>query len=192
MLMHQRIAAALPAPSDVPPEHAAELFALTNADGPGPRARTPDHARNATPDYATTYLWLDAGQSWPFLRNFEPVSERILFGWLAVVAACCGWAMIMMMTGGTRPMEATLQMERLADKLESAAEIPAATGNAVERLLGQRWYDCRQVSCSAELAVRNEAVRTRLNQLSASKGPANEVDVSANRLPRLSAAAKGD
>jgi hypothetical protein len=150
-------------------------------------ARIPDHARSGTSDCATRYLWLHAGQARPFVGKFERISERVLFGWLFVVAACCGWAMSTMITGGTRPEEATLQMERLAAKLEGTTAIPAATANAVARLLGQPWYDCRHVACSAELAHRTEAARGRLQQLLASKGPANDLDPSASRTPRRSA-----
>jgi hypothetical protein len=73
-------------------------------------ARILDHARSGAPDYATRHLWLDAGQARPFVRKFERISERVLFGLLFVIAACCGWAMSTMMTGGTRPEQATLQM----------------------------------------------------------------------------------
>jgi hypothetical protein len=132
------------------------------ADG---TARIPDRSRSGATDYKAEYLWLDAGQSWPFLRRFETISERALCGWLFVVVACSCWALIMMMTDGTRPEEATLQMERLAQKLESTAAIPAATAIAVARAIGQPWYDCRHVACSADLADRNLTVRTRLENL---------------------------
>jgi hypothetical protein len=162
--------------------------AVVRTKVPGRTARIPDHARRGTPDYATTYLWLDAGQSWPFSRSFEATSERVLFGWLFVVAAGCCWAMVMMMTDGTRPMEATLQMERLAEKLESTTAIPAATGNAVSRLLVQPWYDCGHVACSAQLADRNRAARARLEKVWASKDRSNEPDPHTSRQPRTAAA----
>jgi hypothetical protein len=69
-------------------------------------------------------------------------------------------------------VEATAQMELLAQKLDRATVIPAPTANQLERLIGQPGYDCRHVSCSAELAARNEAARTRLEQLLATKGTA--------------------
>jgi len=158
------------------------------ADVPGRTARIPDHARSGVPDYATAYLWLDAGQSWPFLRRFDTISERALRGWLFVVVACCCWAMIMMMTDGTRPEEATSQMERLAAQLETATAIPAATTNAVARVIGQPWYDCRHVACSAELTDRNRAVRSRLKSLLASKGPSDDLERDENKRTRAAAA----
>jgi hypothetical protein len=147
-------------------------------------ARILDHARNGTADYATRYLRLDAGQGRSFLRKIETISERVLLGWLFVVAACCCWAMSTMITGGTRPEQATLQMERLADKLESTSATPTATATAVARILAQPWYDCRHVTCSPELADRNGAARRRLRQLLASRGPANGLDLDARRPPQ--------
>jgi hypothetical protein len=146
-----------------------------------------DRSRGGDTDHRTTYLWLDAGQSWPFLRGTETISNRALCGWLTAVAACAFWVAILVATGGMRPVEATAQMELLAQKLDRATVIPAPTANQLERLIGQPGYDCRHVSCSAELAVRNEAARTRLKQLLASKGPANGLDASANRSPQTSA-----
>jgi hypothetical protein len=117
----------------------------------------------------------------------ETISNRALCAWLFMVAAGACWFMIMMMTGGPRTGEATVQMERLAEKLDRATAIPTETANGIARVIEQPGYDCRHVSCSAELAVRNEAARTRLKQLLASKGPANGLDASANRSPQTSA-----
>src|SRR5262245_52611200 len=182
MLMQQQLTGTVPAVAELRPPGSAAI-----TDVPGRAGPIAERGRSGSPDYAATYLWLDAGQSWPFLRRFDPISERVLLGWLFVVAACCLWAMSTMVTGGTRPEEATRQMEQLAAQLEGTKAIPAATANAVARLLGQPWYDCRNVACSPELVERNEAARGRLHQLLASKGPANEVDLSASRTPRASA-----
>jgi hypothetical protein len=141
----------------------------------------PAVAESRPEDHRTTYLWLDAGQSWPFLRGSETIGNRALYGWVFVVAACACWAMIMMVTGGPRPLDATVQMERLAQKLDRTTAIPPETAIGLARLIGQPGYDCRHVACRAELAVRNEAARTRLQQLLASKGTANEIVMSANR-----------
>jgi hypothetical protein len=185
MLMQQttRITDANAAVAEPRPEVTAAA-----ADVPGRTARIPDYARSGTPDYATAYLWLDSGQSWPFLRRFETISQRALCGWLFVVAACCCWAMIMMMTDGTRPKEATRQMEQLAAQLETTTAFPAATTNAVARVIKQPWYDCRHVACSAELADRNRAVRSRLETLLAGKGPSDEPELDENRKTRAAAA----
>jgi hypothetical protein len=154
----------------------------------GGTARIPDRSLSGVAGHRTAYLWLDAGQSWPFARGTETISNRALCGWLIVVAACVGWAAIMITTGGMRLAETTAQMELLARKLERTTAIPPETVHELARLIGQPGYDCRQVHCSAELAVRNEAARTRLQQLLASKGPGNGLDVSANRSQRASAA----
>jgi hypothetical protein len=181
MLMQQKLTHAVPAGWELRPEGTTVI-----ADVAGRTGRIPSHARSGPPDDATAYLWLDAGQSWPFLRRFETISERALRTWLFVVAACCCWAMIMMMTDGTRPEEATRQMERLATQLEGTT-IPAATANAVARVIGQPWYDCGHAACSAELADRNRAVRSRLKTLLASKGP-YELERTANTTVRAPAA----
>jgi hypothetical protein len=152
-----------------------------------PAGRIPDHAPSGTPDHATAYLWLDAGQSWPFLRRFETISRRALYSWLFVVVVCGCWAMIMLMIDGTRPEQATRQMERLAAQLETTTAIPAATANAVARVMSQPWYDCGHVACSAELADRNRAVRSRLKTLLAGKGP-YELEFDANKRTRAAAA----
>jgi hypothetical protein len=183
MLVRQRLTDAVPAVWERRPEGMAVI-----ADVPGRMARISDHARSGAPDHATAYLWLDAGQSWPFLRRFEPISERALCSWLFVVAACCCWAMIMMMTDGTRPEQATRQMERLAAQLETTTAIPAATATAVARVIDQPGYDCRHVACSAELADRNRAVRSRVKTLLAGKGPSDELAFDAHKRTRAAAA----
>ena len=139
-------------------------------------------------DDRAEYLWLEAGQSRPFLRGTEMISNRVLRGWLIVVAACVGWAAILMATGGMRPADTTVQMELLAQKLDRRPAIPADTANELARLIAQPGYDCGHVACSAELAVRNEAARTRLKLLLATKVPANARDVSASRTSPVAAA----
>jgi hypothetical protein len=188
MLARQTMTDAVSAVSHHRPIDTVVLAPRTAGDGSGHTARIAGHTRGGTTDYRTTYLWLDAGQSWPFLRGLETITNRALCGWLFAVAACACWAMIMMMTGGTRPVDATVQMERLAEKLERTPAIPAATVTAVARVLGQSSYDCRHVACSAQLADRNGAARARLEKLLADKGPSNALDLSANRKPRPAAA----
>jgi hypothetical protein len=158
MLMQQNMAGAIPVTPEARPRGRAEVATQTN-DVSGRPARIPDHAR--APDYGTTYLWLDAGQSWPFLRSFEALSNGALCVWLVVAAACCCWAMIY---GDRRHAteEATVQMERLAEKLESTTAMPTPASNAVARVIGQPWYDCRHVACSAQLTERNHTARENL------------------------------
>jgi hypothetical protein len=132
-------------------------------------------------DYRTAYLSLDAGQSWPFMRGSETITNRALNGWLIAVAACACWAAILMATGGTRPMDATAQMERLARQLERTTAIPSQTANELARVIGQPGYDCRQVACSAELEQRNLVARTRLEQLLAAAQPSDEFSPTTRR-----------
>ena len=146
-----------------------------------------DRARGVATDHKVEYLRVEAGQSWPFLRGTETISNRRLWGSLIVVAACVGWALIVMASGGMRPMEATAQMELLARKLERTTAIPLETASGLTQLIGQPAYDCRQVACSAELAARNEVARSRLHQLLTNKGRAIAHDLSANQRPRGSA-----
>jgi hypothetical protein len=187
MLAQQKMTDAVPV-SYPRPVDTAVVAAQTGDDAPGRTARILNHARGGTADYRAAYLWLEARQSWPFLRGLETITNRALCFWLFVVAACACWAMIMMMTDGKRPVEATVQMERLAEKLERTTAIPAATANAVARVLGQPGYDCRYVACSAQLADRNRTARTRLENLLADKGPSNALDLSASEKPRTAAA----
>jgi hypothetical protein len=157
--------------------------AIRTNDASHRMARNPEYARSTAADLRARYLWLDAGQSWPFLRGLETISNRALSAWLFVVAGCVCWAMIMMVAGGgTRPMEATVQMERLAEKLERTTEIPAETANA--RLIAQPWYDCGHAACGPELSARNQTARTRLENLLADKGSSNALDLSASERPR--------
>jgi hypothetical protein len=139
--------------------------------------------------HRTAYLWLDAAQSWPLVTGTETISNRALCAGLIVVAVCAGWAAVMMASSGMRPAETTAQIELLAHKLERKAAIPPETASELARLVRLPAYDCRQVPCSAELTIRNEAARSRLQQLLASKGPANDIDLSATRASRASAAA---
>jgi hypothetical protein len=91
---------------------------------------------------------------------------------------------MMVAGGGTRPMEATVQMERLAEKLEHTREIPAETANAIARLIAQPWYDCGHAACGTELRARNQTARARLENLLADKGSSNALDLSASEKPR--------
>jgi hypothetical protein len=70
-----------------------------------------------------------------------------------------------------RPLEATVQMEQLAAKVEQAAVVHPDTASEIARLMDQRGYDCTQVPCSAKLQARNNAARNRLEMLIATKTP---------------------
>jgi hypothetical protein len=68
-----------------------------------------------------------------------------------------------------RPLEATVQMEQLAARVEQAAVVHPDTASEIARLMDQHGYDCTQVPCSAKLQARNNAARSRLEMLIATK-----------------------
>ena len=65
----------------------------------------------------------------------------------------------------TRPLDATIRMEQLASRLEHSQAIHPDTAHAVARLIAKPWYDCNQVACSAQLRIRNDMARARLEAL---------------------------
>jgi hypothetical protein len=74
-----------------------------------------------------------------------------------------------------RPLEATVQMERLAAKMEHTAALAPETIEAVARMISHPSYDCRIVSCRLELRQRNQAARDRLHAvLSAGRRPVQD------------------
>ena len=86
------------------------------------------------------------------------------------------------MTGSkVGPMNATAQMELLAKKLERTAAIPSETAIEIARVIGQPWYDCGHVACSAQLEERNRSVRAKLSGLLATKERSNDLSASQKR-----------
>jgi hypothetical protein len=91
-------------------------------------------------------------------------------------------AAILVVTGSkVGPMDATAQMELLAKKLERTAAIPSETASEIARVIGQPWYDCGHVACSAQLGERNRAVRAKLSGLLATKERSNDLSASQKR-----------
>jgi hypothetical protein len=68
-----------------------------------------------------------------------------------------------------RPLEATVQLERLTAKVEQTKFIQPETALAITRLVDQNGYDCDRVVCHTQLQARNRAVRDRLKTLIAHK-----------------------
>ena len=68
-------------------------------------------------------------------------------------------------TRGERQLAATVEMERLAAKLEHVKQVPPETALAVARLVGKREFDCTQVSCRPSVEQRNTAARAYLLSL---------------------------
>jgi hypothetical protein len=166
------------------------LAIQTNDNLPRGATRAAHHAAtDVTDDLRTAYVWLDAGLSRPSYRGLDMITDRALWGWLIVISACVCWAAILVVTGSrVGPMDATAQMELLAKKLERTPAIPSETASEIARVIGQPWYDCRHVACSAQLADRNRTTRTRLENLLANKGPSNELALNANKKRREAAA----
>jgi hypothetical protein len=61
-----------------------------------------------------------------------------------------------------RPLEATVQMERLADKLERMKAVHPSTARAITTLVLQPSHDCHQVVCSPAVQARNSIARARI------------------------------
>src|SRR4051812_19079746 len=71
---------------------------------------------------------------------------------LAGAFACAAAFAVFLSAGNIRPLEATVQMERLAEKVERAQTIRPEAAEEIARLTRQAWYDCRKVACSPQLA----------------------------------------
>jgi cell division protein FtsB len=61
-----------------------------------------------------------------------------------------------------RVLATTVQIERLAAKLEHAKHIEAETKVEIARLTHGDWSDCAKAGCRMPLEVRNRAARERL------------------------------
>ena len=149
-----------------------------NDDVPGaPRATT---GRSYDPTIA--YLWLDAGLSRPFFKGSDTISHPALCGWLMAVFACACLAALFAWTDSRmRTTEATAQMERFAESLERVTTISAKTAREIAGVIGQPWYDCSHVTCSAHLKERNRAARAKVTSLLAMKEVLQEVSASQKR-----------
>ena len=69
-----------------------------------------------------------------------------------------------------RVLEATVEMERLATKLDHAKKIAPETKLKIVRIINQPWYNCIQISCPTVLETRNRAARERLQAVLAGSG----------------------
>jgi hypothetical protein len=157
-------------------------LAQTNDNVPNGAARAARLANSdIMDDPKTTYVWLDAGLSRPAFRGLDTITDRALCGWLIMISACVFWAPILVGTGSRNgPMEATAQMELLTKKLERTAGIPTETVSEIAQVMGQPWYNCGRVACSAELQQRNSAVRAKLGGLLATKERSDDPSASRN------------
>jgi hypothetical protein len=68
-------------------------------------------------------------------------------------------------TRSERQLAATVEMERLAAKLERVQQVPPETALEVGRIVSQPEFDCAQVSCRPSIEQRNTAARAYLLSL---------------------------
>ena len=124
-----------------------------------------------------SYFLINAGHPRAVFR--PPTDPKELLAWkawlkggLTAISVSAAVALLWIVGGGTvRPLEATVQMERLTAKVEQMKFIHPDTAHAITRFVDQNGYDCDKVVCSMQLQARNRAVRNRLKSLLASKTP---------------------
>jgi hypothetical protein len=123
-----------------------------------------------------SYFLINAGHPRAVFR--PPTDPKELLAWkawlkggLTAIAVSAAVALFWTVGGTVRPLEATVQMERLTAKVEQAKFIHPDTAHAITRFVDQNGYDCDKVVCSTQLQARNRAVRNRLKTLLAYKTP---------------------
>src|SRR5262245_22334013 len=88
--------------------------------------------------------------------------NRGLKGLGAAVASTLAIGLLLASESRTRPLEATVQMERLAAKLERMKTVHPSTAQAITTLLLQPSHDCHQVVCSPAVQARSSVARSRI------------------------------
>jgi hypothetical protein len=88
--------------------------------------------------------------------------NRWLKGLGATIASILVLGLALAPESRNRPLEATVQMERLAAKLERMKVVHADTAQTITNLVVQPAYDCHQVVCSPAVQARNNVVRSRI------------------------------
>jgi hypothetical protein len=136
-------------------------------------------------DLRAKHLWLEAGTSGPLAGEPTPTALGAVTRGVMALGICALLAAVAMVTDSrTRAADATAWMERVAADLDRAAGLTPETVDKLARTIRQPWYDCRQVACEPELAARNLAAHTRLQQALALHGGATELEVSASHKTR--------
>jgi hypothetical protein len=82
-----------------------------------------------------------------------------------IVAAIAALGLFFASASTNRLLEATVQMERLAAKLEQMKAVQPETVQTIARLVFRPSYDCDQVACSTAVHARNSAAQTRLKAI---------------------------
>jgi hypothetical protein len=127
-----------------------------------------------------SYFLIDAGHPRAvFMRPTDPKELPAWDAWLrrglAAIAISLAVALFWNVGGTIRPLEATVQMERLAAKMEQTKVIHPDAVRAILRFVDQNGYDCDHVVCNTQLRARNRAVRSNLQKLIAERTPASDV-----------------
>ena len=110
----------------------------------------------------------------PIVQSFRALWRSSLGRLLLMLGAAAGVVVLAASSVPIRPLEATVQMERLAVKMERAAVLAPETIEAVARIMSHPSYDCRRVPCRLELQQRNEAARDRLHAALSARGPVQD------------------
>jgi hypothetical protein len=135
-----------------------------------------------------SYFLIGAGH--PRAVFSPPTDPKELPAWnawlrrgLAAIAVSAAAALLWAVGSTFRPLEATVQMERLVAKVEQTKFIHPDTAQAVTRFIDQNGYDCANVFCGTQLQARNRAVRNHLKQLIAEKAPSSASQASQSKTP---------
>jgi hypothetical protein len=80
-------------------------------------------------------------------------------------------------------LEATVEMERLATKLDHAKKIASETKLEITRIINQPWYNCIQMACPTALETRNRTARAHLRTVLEGSGVPTEL--SARAMPHI-------
>jgi hypothetical protein len=134
------------------------------------------------------YFLIAAGHPRAVFR--PPADPQELLTWnawlrrgLAAIAVSAAAALCWTLGSPFRPLEATVQMERLAAKVERTKFVQLDTAHAITRFIDQDGYDCDFVACDTQLRARNRAVRDHLKQLIAEKMPSSDLAGISKRDP---------
>jgi hypothetical protein len=119
----------------------------------------------------SSFFFINAGRAGAFVRPPSKQGDRVVWcRWLlgSTVACACavGMAFLIGNANHVGPLDATVQLERLAGRLEQIRLLPAETSREIKLLLLQPQYDCARTTCTPELGARNRAARDRLLSLS--------------------------
>lgn len=117
------------------------------------------------------------------------VWNRWLKGLGAALTSTLAIGLVLASESKPRPLEATVQMERLAGKLERMRVVQPSTARAITTLILQPSYDCHQVVCSPKVQARNSVARSRITATLAKWNVESAAGVAVNLGSRPSAEA---